>query len=527
MASLIGQPAESGYGPDPRQRQTGPFAPGARDSRATGPWPGARTGPQPGVRTGPQPGAFTGPQPRARTGGFTGPQVSARTGPQPAAPADGPAPSRVKPRVVLGIIFAGAVAVIGLWWHSTASVSGLGNEMTAAGDLLGLLSGYGVIILVALMARIPPLERGIGATRLARWHAMGGRYVISLITGHVVAITWGYTALADTSLIHETKVLLLDTTDIMMAAVAWGLLLGIAFVSARAVRHRMRYETWYYLHFYTYLAVALAFSHQFAVGPAFTDSLAARYWWSALYAVVAALVIWFRIVVPLHSFVRHDFRVAGVRQEGPGVISLYISGRHLNELSAQPGQFFRWRFLTRGLWWQSHPYSLSALPSDDLMRITVRDVGDPSNMLRSLRPGTRVLAEGPFGAFFPAGSRRGRPALLVAGGVGITPLRAMMAALTGSVTLVYRASSWQDVALRSELDALAAERGGRVHYLIGTRSELGGDPLTADALRELAPGLDAMDAYVCGPPGMTAAAVAALRAAGAPRRRIHVEAFEF
>jgi len=219
--------------------------------------------------------------------------------------------------------------------------------------------------------------------------------------------------------------------------------------------------------------------------------------------------------------------VAGVREEANRTVSVYVRGRNLGELDAAPGQFFRWRFLTRGLWWQSHPYSLSALPSDDLMRITVRDVGDPSNMLRSLRPGTRVLAEGPFGAFFPAGSRRGRPALLVAGGVGITPLRAMMAALTGSVTLVYRASSWQDVALRSELDALAAERGGRVHYLIGTRSELGGDPLTADTLRELAPGLEAMDAYVCGPPGMIEAAVAALRAAGAPRRRIHVEAFEF
>ena len=72
------------------------------------------------------------------------------------------------------------------------------------------------------------------------------------------------------------------------------------------------------------------------------------------------------------------------------------------------------------------------------MRITVRDVGDPSNMLRSLRPGTRVLAEGPFGAFFPARVAP-RPALLLAGGVGITPLRAMLAALTGSVTLVYRA----------------------------------------------------------------------------------------
>jgi predicted ferric reductase len=535
VASLIGQPAESGYGPDPRARQTGPFASGARDPRATGPWPGARTGPQPGVRTGPQPGAFTGPQPgaftgpqpRARTGGFTGPQASARTGPQPAAPADGPAPSRVKPRVVLGVIFAGVAAVIGLWWHSTASVRGLGNEMTAAGDLLGLLSGYGVIILVALMARIPPLERGIGATRLARWHAMGGRYVISLITGHVVAITWGYTVLADTSLIHETKVLLLDTTDIMMAAVAWALLLGIAFVSARAVRHRMRYETWYYLHFYTYLAVALAFSHQFAVGPAFTDSLAARYWWSALYAVVAALVIWFRIVAPLHSFVRHDFRVAGVRQEGPGVISLYISGRHLNELSAQPGQFFRWRFLTRGLWWQSHPYSLSAAPGNEVMRITVKARGDHSESLANLEPGTRIFAEGPFGALTADSAASGRGSVLIAGGVGITPLRALLATLPGRITLVYRASAPRDVVFRNELEAIARDRGVAVHYLIGSRAELGGDPLNPRTLSGLVPGLHRQDVYVCGPPGMTEAAIEAVTEAGVAKRRIHHESFEF
>ena len=46
------------------------------------------------------------------------------------------------------------------------------------------------------MARIPPLEQGIGADRLARWHAMGGRYVITLVTGHVLLIVWGYAVTA-------------------------------------------------------------------------------------------------------------------------------------------------------------------------------------------------------------------------------------------------------------------------------------------------------------------------------------------
>jgi predicted ferric reductase len=504
VASLIGQPAEPGYEPGPRGRRASGGMP-----RATGPQVSARTGPQVGARTGPQPGARTGPQPAVPPGG-------------------GPAPSRVKPRAVLAVIFAGAIAVIGLWWKDATSLHGLSGLMTNLGELLGLLSGYGIIILVALMARIPPLERGVGADRLARWHARGGRYTISLISGHVLAIIWGFALTANTNVVHETKTLLLNYPDVMMATVAWFLLLGIAYVSARAIRRRMRYETWYYLHFYTYLAVALAFSHQFADGNSFAASLAARFWWSALYAVVAALVIWFRIIAPLYSFVRHDFRVAGVRQEGPGVISVYISGKHLNELSAEAGQFFRWRFLTRGLWWQSHPYSLSAAPGNEIMRITVKARGDHSESLAGLEPGTRIFAEGPYGALTAdLAAASGRGSVLIAGGVGITPLRALLATLPGRITLVYRASAPRDVVFRNELEAIARDRGVAVHYLIGSRAELGGDPLNPRTLSGLVPGMHRQDVYVCGPPGMTEAAIEAVAEAGVPRRRIHHESFEF
>ena len=431
----------------------------------------------------------------------------------------------VGPRVTLTLAVAGGAAVLALWWHSTRGIVGPGGALTTLGEALGLLSGYSVVVAVLLMARLPPIERGVGADRLARWHATLGRWLVWVITGHVLCIIWGYALSAHAGLVSETATLLTTYPDVLMATVGYFLLLGVGLTSLRAVRRRLRYETWYYLHLYTYLAIALAFSHQFANGAAFVDDAIARFAWELLYIITAALIVWYRLLVPARDFGRHRFVVAGLREEADRTVSVYVKGRDLAELGAAPGQFFRWRFLTRGLWWQSHPYSLSALPSDTLMRITVRDVGDPSNLLRSLRPGTPVLAEGPFGAFFPA--HPDRPALLVAGGVGITPLRAMMAALTGPVILVYRASSWRDVALRAELDAIAAERGDVVHYVIGSRSELGGDPLTAEAFRRVAPGLDAMEAYVCGPPGMTAAAVEALRAAGLPRRRVHVESFEF
>src|ERR1017187_7456441 len=174
-------------------------------------------------------------------------------------------------------------------------------------------------------------------------------------------------------------------------------------------------------------ALRLAFSHQFADGTTFLSNLAARFWWSAMYLTVAVLIAWYRFAVPLRSFARHSFHVIGVKQEGPGVVSVYIGGDRLDELGAEPGQFFRWRFLTSSMWWSSHPYSLSAAPGQDVLRITAKDLGDHSAALAQLRPGTRVFAEGPYGAF--RASRPGRGVVLLAGGVGITPLRALFATL--------------------------------------------------------------------------------------------------
>ncbi len=431
---------------------------------------------------------------------------------------------QVGARVVLAVIVLGAVVVLALWWHGSPAIRGLGGWLTGAGQILGLLAGYGVVVLVALMARLPPLEQNLGGGQLARWHAMGGRYVVSLVVAHALLITWGYAVQAHTGVLSQTATLVTQYPDVLMATVAACLLLGVGVVSMRAARRRVRYETWYYLHLYTYLAIALAFSHQFANGTTFTHNLAARFWWSAMYLAVAVLIAWYRFVVPLRSYARHRFHVIGVKQEGPGVVSVYIGGTRLDELGAEPGQFFRWRFLTSSMWWSSHPYSLSAAPGQDLLRITAKDLGDHSAALAQLKPGTRVFAEGPYGAFRGRGARG---SVLVAGGLGITPLRAMFATLPGPVTLIYRASRPSDLVFQSELDSIAAARGATVRYVIGSRTEIGADPLSPRALRSLAPGLEQSDVYVCGPPGMTSAAVTALRAAGVPKRSIHLESFEF
>ncbi|MFF7654791.1 ferric reductase-like transmembrane domain-containing protein [Streptomyces sp. NPDC007983] len=436
-----------------------------------------------------------------------------------------PRPPSPVPALAHLLIWGGAAAVLALWWSDTTSVVGAAGWVTGAGRITGLLAGYACAMLLMLMARVPLLDRAVGTDRLARWHAMGGRYTISLASAHVLLIIWGYSLESHTGVVDQTTTLVLHYPDLLKGTIGFLLFLITGIVSARAVRRRVAYETWHFLHFATYLAVFLVFGHQLSNGADFTGNRPAQLAWYGLYLGVAALLAWYRFAVPVRRALRHRLYVAEVRPEAPGIVSLYLSGSGLEELRAEPGQFFRWRFLARGMWWAANPYSLSAAPHPAYLRITVKASGGHSAALARLRPGTRVLAEGPYGAF-TARRRRAAKTLLLGGGVGITPLRTLFETLPGEVTLIYRARRPEDLALRGEIDALAAARGAAVHYVVDEPAAYS-SPLTPEALRGLVPDLAERDVYLCGPPAMTEVAVTALRGAGVPRRHIHHESFSF
>ena len=216
--------------------------------------------------------------------------------------------------------------------------------------------------------------------------------------------------------------------------------------------------------------------------------------------------------------------------EAPGVVSLHVGGRHLDRMGARAGQFFVWRFLDGPGWSRGNPYSLSAPVHGDLIRVTVKDLGEGSRRLAEVRPGTRVLVEGPYGAL--TADRRTRPRVtLIGAGIGITPLRAIAEDLDlppGDVTLVHRAGDESDLVLRAETEELARARGIRLMHLVGPRAagparswlpahlaHLG----DAEALRRIAPDIARQDVFVCGPDGWMATVEEALAAAGVPRAR--------
>jgi predicted ferric reductase len=308
------------------------------------------------------------------------------------------------------------------------------------------------------------------------------------------------------------------------ATVGTVMLLAVVATSLAIARRKLSYEWWYAVHLLAYAGIALSWFHEIPTGNELVlDPTAADYWRALFVATLAILVIW-RVLVPLAQLVRYRLRVLEVVEEGPGVVSIVVAGRRLDRLNARGGQFFLWRFLDRHRWWTAHPFSLSALPERDRLRITVKALGDHTGRLASLKPGTRVLAEGPFGVF-TEDVRRCPGAVLVAGGIGVTPVRALLEEAEGDVVVLYRALTDDDLVLRDELEALAAERGATLHLLPGDHRGAGKDLLSPDHLRLLVPDVAERDVFVCGPAGMAEALVRNVRAAGVPRRHVHTERF--
>jgi ferredoxin-NADP reductase len=218
-------------------------------------------------------------------------------------------------------------------------------------------------------------------------------------------------------------------------------------------------------------------------------------------------------------------RVEGLQLEGPNVISIRMTGRRLDRLHAQAGQFFLWRFLAWNRFWEAHPFSLSAAPDGKALRITVKNLGDFTSQIGGLKAGTLVIPEGPFGQFTEVVRRRERVAL-IAGGIGITPVRALLEHMSGDIVAVYRVLHEEDVIFRAELDQIARARDIQIHYVVGDHREPGGERLMApEHLKELIPDISSRDVYVCGPPAMADFIQRNVRHAGVPHHHIHLERF--
>ena len=425
-------------------------------------------------------------------------------------------------------------------WVMNGGVQELGTvsgALTTLGRITGLIASALLLVQVFLMARVPWFEQAWGQDGLARTHRLVGFTSFNLLWAHIVLITLGYAASTPLGLWGTIVDFVLNYPGMLLAVAGTVALCMVVVTSVKRARRRLRYESWHLIHLYGYLGAGLALPHQLWTGQDFVGSRPATVTWWGLYAVCAAAVLGFRVTLPLVRSLRADLRVVAVRSEGPGMSSVVVGGPGVARLSARPGQFFQWRFLDGPGWSRAHPYSLSAAPDGRNLRITAAHVGDGTSRLATLRPGTRVLVEGPYGRLHD-GVRSQSKVLLLGGGIGITPLRSILEGLdsqTRDVVVVHRAHDAGQLVLSGELRDLAARRGGRYVTVTGPRvpgrqtwlPATAAHLTDAQALVQLVPDVAERDVFVCGAPGWMEAVRQATLDCGVPADQLHLERFEY
>jgi predicted ferric reductase len=438
--------------------------------------------------------------------------------------------------LLVALVWASGLIAVILFFTSAGSApfGTIGASVSSVGILCGLVGSDFVLVMIVLAARVPFIDRTIGHDRAVAVHRSLGKPALYLLLAHAALLLTGYGIEQGYNPIAELGPML-ATPNMWLALIGLLLLVTVVVTSLVAVKRRFTYEGWHLIHLLSYVAVAFALPHQLTLGGVLATGTLQRVYWITLYVVALGSIATFRFIEPVVSSLRHRVRVATVEAVAPGVVSLHLTGHDLRSLGSVGGQFFVWRFWTRATWWHSHPISLSAVPTDDTARITVRDLGAGTQRLAALPVGTLVSVEGPYGLFTPA-ARTSPKLAIIAAGIGITPARALLeqsALQPGEATVLLRASDDDDAVLWNEMETLATSKGASLYTMTGPRSPSAPrwmpeqDAARGVTLRSVFPDLLQSDLYLCGPAAWLELVEADAVALGLPLHQIHSERFDW
>ncbi|WP_026926151.1 hypothetical protein [Granulicoccus phenolivorans] len=406
------------------------------------------------------------------------PTVESFRGPRGALP-----PGVAPVRVAVPVIGAGLAAlallttVVAYLRSGTASIDTTGDVLTTVGVLLGLLSVAAAAVLILLAVGIPAVDDLLGADRAAAGRRLLILWLPVALIAEALLVAGGYALGDNPGALHD-----------------YALLLG---------------DPWF------------------------------RAGWLTLGILAAATALGFGLVGPLVANLTHRLRVHAVapgEPGDPGAITVWLSGRRVEDLLAGGSRYLHVRLLTPTRWRQQSRYALARAAGrldaeHGLLEVTLRPArrtaGKPP---APVRPGTRVWFTGPY-ALVTNPARTARDVVLVGIGHGTAVVRTLLETLDfapGHATVVIRATSADRAYLLPEIQQLCRRRGAGLYVLLGHRGRFGDGspswlPLGKHAfrLRNFAPNLIDSDLYVCGPADVTRLVLADARADGVDRRRLH------
>ncbi len=317
----------------------------------------------------------------------------------------------------------------------------------------------------------------------------------------------------------------------VLSVVALLLLVGASMLRKQL---RIHYDAWRITHsILAVIAVGLAFAHIDGIGY-YVSSPWKRALWMLIAATWIGLIVFVRLIKPF-SLLRRPYRVASVRAERGDAWTVVVEPEGHAGMQFMPGQFAWLVLRSTPFAMREHPFSISSAPrASGGVDFTIKELGDFTRTIGTVKPGEKCYLDGPYGSFSLEGSRS--PELMfIAGGIGIAPMASMLRLLAERgdrrrVTLIHACGSWDRVPLREAMSALPEKVDLRIVWVLEDPPEEwdGEVGFVDEALlsRYLPAQRESVEVLLCGPTLMIDSVESSLYRLGVPLGNFHSELFD-
>jgi 3-phenylpropionate/trans-cinnamate dioxygenase ferredoxin reductase subunit len=435
-------------------------------------------------------------------------------------------PSAVAVLWIVGYLSLTLFPLLVLLLHPAPSGRGFWTEFSVALGFIGLAM---MALQFILTARVNRIETSYGIDILLQFHRYTSLVAFFMVLVHPVILFIAQ---------PETLQLLNFPQAPWRARMAiLGTLAFLAMVVTTIWRKPLKipYEPWRASHtILAVVAVGLGFAHALAVG-----NYLGLFWkavlWGGIILVSLWLIVYVRLVKPW-LMTKKPYVVEEVLPQRGDVWTLALRPLGHEGFTFEPGQFAWLTLNITPLSMREHPFSMSSSADcADRIEFGIKAIGDFTKGIKDVQPGTRAYLDGPYGVFTTERYWDSAGFVLIAGGVGITPIFSIL--LTAAqrkddrpFLLIYAASSWEDLTYQEELDALKEKLDLSIVYVLRkVHDDWAGDTGYVDqALLEKYIPLHrgSRHYFVCAAPVMMDAVERALFELNVPVTNVHMEHFD-
>jgi predicted ferric reductase len=398
------------------------------------------------------------------------------------------------------------------------------------GQVFGVWALTALTIQLILITRLKPLEKDVGLPLIMNWHSFNAKFLFFLVALHPLLI-FSRQLLSGISFFALAKNF---PFAYWLGESAFLLLILVLVTTLYSRKLSIDYEKWKILHKMTYTVATLGFIHSFFSGSDiwYSTFITPVYFWWIVLALVASIAATYRFFRIYFNFGKYNFKVSDTKRETRDVHSIYLKPARGKVFDFKPGQFAFVKFISENVSSEEHHFTISSAPNKKYINFTIKDVGDFTSKIGRIKKGDRAIVDGPFGVFTYKNIKG--PLLLIAGGIGITPIKAMLSDIENKskkrdCVLIYAVKSPKDLVFRKELERMSTKNWLKTVYVF---SESKGDfksvykgHVSKKIVKKEVKDLKKRSVFLVGPPEMMESVKKILAELGVSSEKIYIEKF--